>query len=88
MTKELNKLILEKKQKGHVFRNLIFMLFLAIIILFDAFVFSEYSTWSAPVIIFVLELFIIEILAKILDISEAPVIIRILLYFIKDKQLD
>ncbi len=88
MTKELKQLIPVKKTEGHVFRSLLFLLLIGAIILFDAFVFAGYSTWSAPVIIFVLELFVVEILAKLLDISDAPIIIRILLYFIKDKQLN
>lgn len=91
MVKDLKQLIpndINKDNNGKsIFYNLCFIFFLCIMIFFDFLMFKSFNTWMAPLIIFLLEVFILEILSKLLKITEAPIIIRLLLYIIKDKNI-
>ncbi|MBQ7674555.1 MAG: hypothetical protein IJT36_08660 [Alphaproteobacteria bacterium] len=71
-----------------IFPNVCFVLALCFMIFVNFLMFRSFTTWMAPLVIFLLEMFIIEILSKLLKITEAPVIIRILLHLLKDKGLE
>ncbi len=71
-----------------IFPNVCFVLAVCLMIFLDFLMFESFTTWMAPLIIFLLEMFIIEVLSKLLKINEAPIIIRILLHLLKDKGLE
>lgn len=91
MSEDLKEIIPNKinknSEKTNIFNCLCFIFFLCMIIFLDFLMFKSFNTWMSPLIIFLLEVFILEILSKLLKITEAPIIIRLLLYIIKDKNI-
>ncbi|MBR1735068.1 MAG: hypothetical protein IJ730_06470 [Alphaproteobacteria bacterium] len=78
----------ELSDNKSVFPNVAFVVALCLMIFSDFLMFKAFNNWMAPLVIFLLEMFIIEILGKLLKITEAPIIIRILLRLLKDKGLE
>lgn len=90
IVKDIRKIdeIDEVGKNKSIFPNVCFVFALCVMIFADFLMFKSFNSWMSPLIIFLLEMFIIEILSKLLKISEAPIIIQILLRLIKDKGLE